>query len=151
MALVRLYPAPNFNSIAEEFDRALAHFMGTAQREKVNGEVAVHWHPRVDVRETNDSFILAFDLPGVNKDDIHIQYEDGLLKVDGERKQDETPEGTRSLRDERRFGKFSRVFKVNAKVQGDKIGAEFKNGLLTITLPKAEEIKPKDIEIKIGK
>lgn len=151
MALVRLYPAPNFNSIAEEIDRALAHFMGTAQKEKDNHEAAVHWHPRADVREMKENFVLTFELPGVNKDDIHIQYEDGQLKVEGERKQDETPEGTRSLREERRFGKFSRVFKVNAKVQGDQIDAEFKDGLLTITLPKAEEIKPKDIKIKIGK
>lgn len=151
MALVRLYPAPGVGSIAEEIDRALAHFIGTAKTEKESRKDVVNWHPRADIRETKDNFFLTFELPGVNKDDIHIHYEDGLLKVEGERKQDEALEETRYLREERRFGKFSRAFKVNAKVQGDKIDAEFKNGLLTISLPKAEEIKPKDIKIKVGK
>ena len=151
MAVVRLYPVSDFNSIAEEFDRALTHFMGTAQNERSSNGEDYHWHPRADVREIKESFVLTFELPGVDKDDIHIQYEGGLLKVEGERKQLETPEATRNLREERRFGKFSRAFKLNAKVQVDKIEAEFKNGLLTVIVPKAEEVKPKDIKIKVGK
>ena len=150
MTLVRLYPVRRFNHVAEEVDRALDRFFGDDANIN-NSDVSARWSPNVDIRETKDNFVLTFELPGVNKDEINIHFEDGLLKVEGERKQDEVADGVNLLREERRFGKFYRSFKVNARVQSDKVEADYKNGLLTIILPKAEEIKAKEIKVKIGK
>jgi HSP20 family protein len=151
MALVRFYPAHNFNSIAQELDRAMDYFLDQKSNDKSEREADDCWCPRADIRETKDDFILTFELPGVNKENIAIHFEDGLLKVEGERKKDESNEDSSYLREERNYGKFSRVFKVNSKVQGDKIDAVYKNGLLTVSLPKAEEVKPKEIKINVGK
>lgn len=151
MTLVRLYPARKFNHVAEEVDRALNRFFGDDVNASNGSDVSARWSPNVDIRETQDNFVLTFELPGISKDDINIHFENGLLKVEGERKQDEVADGVNLLREERRFGKFYRSFKVNARVQSDNIEADYKNGLLTITLPKAEEIKPKEIKVKIGK
>lgn len=149
MTSVRLYPVRRYNHVAEEFDRALDRFFGDDANVSKDSDVSARWSPNVDIRETKDNFVLTFELPGISKDDINIHFEDGLLKVEGERKEDEAMEGVSLLRRERRFGKFYRSFKVKARVQSDKIEADYKNGLLTINLPKAEEIKAK--EIKIGK
>jgi HSP20 family protein len=151
MTLVRLYPVRRFNHVAEEVDRALDRFFGDAANTNSGNGVSSRWSPNVDIRETKDSFVLTFELPGIGKDDIDIHFENGLLKVEGERKQEEVTDGVNLLREERRFGKFYRSFKVNTRVQSDKIEADYKNGLLTINLPKAEEIKPKEIKVKIGK
>lgn len=151
MTLVRLYPARRFNHVAEEVDRALDQFFGGDVNVSNGSNVPARWSPNVDIRETKDNFVLTFELPGISKDDINIHFEDGHLKVEGERKQDEIADGVNLLREERRYGKFYRSFKVNSRVQSDNIEADYKNGLLTITLPKAEEIKPKEIKVKIGK
>jgi HSP20 family protein len=151
MTLVRFYPVRRFNHVAEEVDRALDQFFGDNANLSNGSDVPAGWSPNVDIRETKDNFVLTFELPGISKDDINIHFENGLLKVEGERKQDELVDGVNLLREERRFGKFYRSFKVNTRVQSDNIEADYKNGLLTINLPKAVEIKPKEIKVKVGK
>jgi HSP20 family protein len=151
MALVRFYQPGSFNTLAEELDRAMDYFLGQKTNGSAEREAEACWCPRADIRETKDDFVITFELPGVKKDDINIRFEDGFLTVEGERKRDEIGDGGSYLREERNYGKFSRAFKVNSKVQGDKIDAAYNNGLLTISLPRAEEMKPKEIKIKVGK
>lgn len=151
MALVRFYPVGNFNNIASEFDRAIHRFCGGDVNFENATDSETHWHPQVDIRETKDEFLLTMELPGVSKDDLRIHFEDNLLKIEGERKKEDSDENSSYLREERCYGKFSRVFKVNSRVQGDKIDAAYSNGLLTLSLPKAEEAKPKEIKIKASK
>ncbi|MCK6619543.1 MAG: Hsp20/alpha crystallin family protein [Calditrichaceae bacterium] len=152
MAFIRLYPATDVNSVAAEIDRAFNRFFGVAGNGKSEAETEIAaWRPRVDIRESKDDFVLTVELPGISKEDIHIHYEDDTLRVEGERKREVPGDGAEYLRGERVYGKFSREFKVNTPVQSDKIEAEFKNGLLSIRLPKAEEAKPKQIKINAGK
>lgn len=150
MAFVRLYPATDVDTVAAEIDRAFNRFFGAEGNGKSETESAA-WRPRVDIRESKDDFVLTMDLPGLSKDDINIHYEDDTLRVEGERKREASGNGAEYLRSERVYGKFSREFKVNTSVQSDKIEAEFKNGLLSLCLPKAEEAKPKQIKINAGK
>ena len=104
------------------------------------------WTPAADIYETESGFLLALDLPGIDRDALEIDVEDNRLIVKGTRTIDET----RQHRAERPRGKFLRSFSVPASVDQGKIGAEYKDGVLQIRLPKRSEQKPKKIDIKIG-
>lgn len=143
MTLVRLNPNP-FSNFVREFDEAFGNFGRTVENGHRNT-----WSPSVDVVEDKDNFTLTVELPGMSKKDLSINYEDGQLTVSGERKYENTDEGNNYLRREIRYGKFSRSFKVTTDIKIDDISATFKDGLLSITLPKAEEAKPRAIEVKV--
>lgn len=146
MTLVRLFDRPDFDLITREFDRAFEIFRKLENGKPSRREV-VSWYPHVDVAELEDRFVLTAELPGVENDDINVEFEDGVLRISGERKA-ETPKDGNYLHNERFYGKFVRTFTVNTPVDADKIEATFKNGLLTLVIPKAEEAKPKHIKIK---
>jgi len=102
-----------------------------------------------DVVRNENETILSIEFPGVKREDLKIKLEDGdLLILEGERKPVELPEGSKVLLSEITEGKFSRSFRIGHRVEAEKISAEFKNGILTVKLPIAEEVKPKSINIK---
>ena len=111
-------------------------------------EDSVVWKPRMDVKETKDAYELMADLPGLSKKDINISLNDDVLTVKGERKSEEKKEEEGRYYAERNFGSFSRSFKLPNKVDSEKIKAEYKNGVLRLTLPKAEEAKPHEIAVQ---
>ncbi len=150
MKLVHFYPN-SLNGISKEIDNVFNTFFDDSTRMNTERKSDLDWQPRVDVRETEDAFLLVAELPGISKDDLNIEFEDNVLRISGERKSKTEDEKTNVLRSERIFGKFRRTFKVNTRVNADKIEAGYENGLLTITLPKAEEVKPKSIKVKVGK
>jgi HSP20 family protein len=102
----------------------------------------------MDVKETQDDVIVKTAVPGVQPDDIDISLAGDTLTIRGEFKADEKREGETFLRQERTFGKFERTLSLPTVVVADKAKAEFDSGVLTLTLPKAEEVKPKSIKIK---
>ena len=102
----------------------------------------------VDVSETDDSFIVKASLPGINPEDLDISMTDNVLTIKGEIKMEEEKEGEKYHIRERRFGRFMRSLTFPVPVDADKIEATYENGVLTLVLPKAEEAKPKKIEIK---
>ena len=104
------------------------------------------WTPAADIYETESGFLLALDLPGIDREALEIDAEDNRLIVKGTRLIEET----RQHRSERPRGKFLRTFSVPSSVDQGKIGAEYKDGVLQIRLPKRTEQKPKKIDIKIG-
>ena len=106
------------------------------------------WLPAFDVSETEEEIIVKAELPGMNVEDIDITLTDGLLTVKGERKMEKEDKGENYHRIERQFGSFSRSFNLGAEVKADSIDASYKDGILTLTLPKAEESKPRRIEVK---
>ena len=108
------------------------------------------WGPVVDVRETEDALVLEAELPGLRSDDVSVSVEDGVLTVAGEKKR-EVEEGTEGGYHftERRYGRFERSFRLPRSLNTEDVRAEFSNGVLTITLPKAEEAKPRRIEVKV--
>ncbi|MFQ5709899.1 MAG: Hsp20/alpha crystallin family protein [bacterium] len=106
----------------------------------------LHWHPYADIEETDDDYVLRMDLAGISKKDINISLENNVLTVRGERKRDEADKRTVHV-NERFFGKFYRSFVLPSTVDPDSVNAEYKDGVLTVTIKKREEAKPKAIEI----
>lgn len=113
-------------------------------------ESEVGWVPRADVHENDNAFVVQLDLPGVDKNNVKVKFEDDTLVVSGERKYESSVDGKNFHRVERIYGSFTRSISVPKDVDPEKIGANFKNGVLEITLPKTEEVKPKEIEIKVN-
>lgn len=105
------------------------------------------WAPALDVHEDKNSFSVRVELPGLKREDIEVSLHDGALVISGERKAETINEDTEVHRRERYYGKFSRVLNLPATVAGDKVAAQYKDGILTVTLPKAEEAKPKTISV----
>jgi len=106
------------------------------------------WMPAFDVSETENEIVVKAELPGMEVKDIDIALTDGLLTIKGERKLEKEDKKENYHRIERQFGSFSRSLKLGAKVRTEGIEAGYKDGILTVTLPKAEETKPKKIEVK---
>ena len=106
-----------------------------------------NWMP-IDVIETEEGYAVVADLPGLNPDDINVNFHDGVLTISGEIHQNTANENDRVLVRERTFGKFSRRINLPMPVDVDKINASYDNGVLTLELPKAESAKPRQIAVK---
>lgn len=107
------------------------------------------WMPAVDIAEHDNEFVVKVELPGVSKDDVKVTLESNILTIRGEKKQDRETKNENYHRLERTYGSFQRSFTLPSSVRNDKIEAVYKDGILTITLPKAEEAKPKLIDVKV--
>jgi len=105
------------------------------------------WTPALDVQEDKEGFTIRVELPGLKREDIDVSLQDGVLVISGERKAEPLKEDTELHRQERYFGRFSRALTLPTAVAGDNVKAAYKDGILTVTLPKAEEAKPKSITI----
>jgi HSP20 family protein len=106
------------------------------------------WAPPVDIRETEEALVFTAELPGLSKEDVEITLESNVLTLAGERKLEKDTKGETWHRVERTYGGFSRSFTLPATVRTDRVEAAFANGVLTVTLPKMEESKPRRISIK---
>jgi HSP20 family protein len=107
------------------------------------------WTPVLDLYQDNDNVIAVVELPGMRKEDIEVSLHDGMLTIAGERKS-QTGEGHQAERSERYVGKFRRSISLPTRVDASKVNATYKDGILTITLPKAEEAKPKQIQVNVS-
>jgi HSP20 family protein len=105
------------------------------------------WTPALDVHEDKDGYSIRVELPGMKREEIEVSIQDDALIISGERKAESVAEGTEVHRQERFYGKFSRALTLPAAVAGDKVKAAYKDGVLTVSLPKAEEAKPRQITI----
>jgi len=105
------------------------------------------WMPPVDVRETDEAYLLSAELPGLTKDDIQITFENGVLRLSGERRFEKDEQKDNYHRIERAYGSFNRSFTLGSGVDPSKVNAAFKDGVLTITVPKTPETKPRKIAI----
>jgi len=145
--LVRFAPGRELNKMQTEIDRIFNDFF-PGRTYRLEREGLSTWTPRVDLSETEDGYIFSFDLPGINKKDITINFQDGVLTVSGERQFEEKKEEENYIRLERSRGEFSRAFNIPHAIQTDKIQANYKDGVLNIALLKAEEVKP--IKVKVA-
>jgi HSP20 family protein len=107
------------------------------------------WTPALDLYQNNDNVIAVIELPGMRKEDIEISLHDGMLTIAGERRT-ETQDGEKAERSERYVGKFRRSITLPTRVDANKVSATYKDGILTVTLPKAEEAKPKQIQVSVS-
>ena len=108
------------------------------------------WTPALDVQEDKDNYIFRAELPGLKREDIEVSLQDGALVISGERKVEKVEEGVEVQRQERYYGKFQRALTLPEPVAADKVKAEYKDGVLTVTLPKTEEAKPKKIDVSVN-
>ena len=110
------------------------------------------WTPALDLYQNNDNVVAIVELPGMRKEDIEISLQDGMLTIGGERKSEtaENGNGENAARTERFTGKFRRSITLPTRVDANKVNATYKDGLLTVTLPKAEEAKPKQIQVNVS-
>jgi HSP20 family protein len=108
-----------------------------------------YWTPAVDIAEKENEYEVNVELPGVSKDDVKITVESNVLTIRGEKKQEEKTTKNGYRRIERSYGSFQRSFRLPDTINAGKIDAVYKDGVLTVTLPKAEEAKPKQIEVKV--
>ena len=111
---------------------------------------APNFEPRVDVKEKKNEYEISAELAGLNKDDVSITLENNTLVLKGEKKSEEKKEDENYYRSERRYGSFCRSFRLSDEIKREDISANFKDGVLNITLPKAEKAKPKEIAIKVS-
>jgi len=107
------------------------------------------WTPAVDVVENNDSYVLKAELPGMNKDEVKITLENNVLTIRGEKRNESEKKENNYHRVERSYGMFERSFTIPGSIKTNDIDAQYKDGVLTLTLPKAEEAKPKQIDVKV--
>jgi HSP20 family protein len=110
----------------------------------------IDWAPSVDISETDNEYVIKAEIPEVKKEDVKVTVEDGQLTIQGERKQEKEEKGKRYHRIERAYGSFMRSFDVPDNVDESKAKAEFKEGMLTLTLPKSEKAKPRALEVKVS-
>jgi HSP20 family protein len=106
------------------------------------------WAPALDVYEDKDNLVVRAELPGLKKEDINISLNENTVTISGERRNEKKYEGSETSREERLFGRFTRSFQLPKAVDSGKVKASYKDGILTVTLPKAEEAKPRQIEIQ---
>jgi len=107
------------------------------------------WLPAIDVQETDKEYLIKADLPEVDKHDVKVGIEDGILTVEGERKQEKEEKGKKFHRVERTYGRFVRRLSVPSDVDEPKVAAEFKEGVLSVHLPKTATAKPRSVDVKV--
>ncbi len=135
------------NRIAREMDKVFNSLFGG----RSNGCTDLDcFTPRVNIVETENDVALTFEVPGLDKSDIKVTVSDGILSVSGERKNEQSEKGKRFVRNEFAYGKFSRTFTVPDNFDAGKISADYRNGLLVVSIPRKEESKPKEIKVKVG-
>ncbi|MFC1499606.1 Hsp20/alpha crystallin family protein [Candidatus Zixiibacteriota bacterium] len=147
MTLVRWQPRQQMHwNLQREMDRRMHYAL---QHRWANSEDR-DWMPAVDVEERENEYAVSVDIPGVDKKDVKVSVEGNVLTIKGERKYERTEDedGT-CYCSERRFGTFSRSFSLSKKIDTGKITAKHKDGVLTVTLLKAEEAKEREIEIQV--
>lgn len=155
MALIRWNPNRDITAFPDElwnihrdFDRLFNSLLrGGIQDDGTFG--ASVWTPAVDIHEQENEYVVKVELPGVSKDDVRITLESNILTIRGEKKRESEQKGENYHRMERSYGSFQRSFTLPTTVKSDKIDAIYKDGVLVVTLPKAEEAKPKQIEVRV--
>ena len=148
MAIVRFDP---FREMAALQDRVNRAFGDLSRRFDDDLNVRGSWTPSVDIYETDDhTLVLKAELPDVNREDIDLRLENSTLTITGQKKMEKDVKDEQYHRIERVYGQFSRTFTLPPTVDSEKINAEFKNGVLTVSLPLREEAKPRQIQVSVN-
>ncbi len=153
MTLIKWNPAKELINFEREFNkmfRSLENRVGFPKKSVDEEFENAVWMPLTDIEEDEDNYILRIDLPGIKKEDVKISFSEGRLSISGERKQEKEKKTSTYHRMERTFGKYFRSFNLPSEIKDDSISAEFNDGALTVLIPKAEIVKPKEIEINVN-
>lgn len=152
MAIIRWEPFRDLVGIQERMNRLFDEaFRGVSRPAEDDWALGGSWAPAVDIFEREGNIVLQAELPGVDPKDVDIRVENNVLTLRGERKWDNEVKRESYHRVERAYGAFSRSFTLPTIVETEKIKAEYKEGLLRVTLPKKEEARPKQIPVSVSK
>ncbi len=152
MNLIR-YETPTFpifremEDLSDRFNRIFGNrTRPTPEKESL---LVTDWAPVVDIQETEKEYLVNAELPEIKKEDVKVTVENGVLTIQGERKQEKEEKGKKFHRVERSYGTFLRTFTVPLDAEENKVAADFKDGILRVHLPKTEKPRPKAIEVKV--
>lgn len=148
MELVRWEPFDGLNRIQSRINELFDDTFGRARGYQTSSTGV--WFPPVDILESKDSYLIRGELPGMKKEDFHLEVKEGTLTLSGERKFEEPANGVEYHRVERVAGKFTRSFYLPQTVKQDGIKASYRDGILEVHVPKAEEAKPRQIAISVN-
>ena len=148
MNLIRWEPFEGLNRIQSRINDLFEETFGRPRLPNVPTPGV--WYPPVDILESKDSYLFRAELPGMKKEDFNLELNDGTLTVSGERRLEEPKDGVEYHRVERLAGKFSRSFYLPKTVKHDAIKASYRDGILEVCVPKAEEAKPKQISVSVN-
>jgi HSP20 family protein len=140
-------PLTRFSALSDEMDRLFQSPIfgnGDDTTDTFSG-----WTPAVDLYQDKESVVLRAELPGLRREDIHVTMHEDVLTLSGERRQEKNADERGSLRSERFFGRFERRFTLPVRVDSGRVSATYEDCILTVTLPKAEEAKPRQIEVSV--
>ena len=142
-------PFRELEEIGQRFNRIFGGFpvMGEGHREAMT---VADWAPTVDITEDSKEYLIKAEIPEVDKKDVRVTVQEGVLTIQGQRRQEKEEKDKRVHRIERAYGTFVRSFSLPEDVAEDSVKAEFKDGMLWVHLPKAEKPKPKSIEVKVA-
>jgi HSP20 family protein len=149
MNLVRWDPFRELEEVSTRLNRLFHQPFGRRLIDD-EGSLMAEWAPAVDVQETDGEYLIKADLPDVKKEDVHVELQDGMLCLRGERRQEQEERGKKFHRVERAYGQFERRLALPSEVDPQKVAAEFKNGVLNVHLPKSASAQPKAIEVKVS-
>jgi len=145
MAIIRWDPLKELSSLRDEMERIFEDLVGRGEGEWKKST----WYPPVDIYETDNEIVLKAELPGVDQKDVEVRIENDTLILKGEKRIDRDTKTENFHRAERVYGAFQRSFSLPQSVDKERIKASLKRGILTLVLPKKEEVKPKQIEIQL--
>jgi HSP20 family protein len=140
------FPTLFSDRFRREFDDLVDRFFG--KEPFLTGALGT-FSPAIDISETDENYLVKGEIPGIDPEDLEINLTGDVLTIKGEKKEETEEKDESMYRKERRFGTFKRVFTIPCEIQEDKIEAKFENGLLSLTLPKAEDGKKKSIQIDV--
>jgi len=144
--LTRWEPFRGLNTLQDQVNRLLEDSIRGAS---ANSSLAA-WAPAVDIYETESELVVTADLPGINEKDFDVRVENNMLTIRGERKLEKTVNEDNMLRVERAYGSFSRSFSLPNTVNTEAIKADYRDGVLTVKMPKREESKPKQVKVNVA-
>ncbi|MFZ2525154.1 MAG: Hsp20/alpha crystallin family protein [Candidatus Ferrigenium altingense] len=149
MNLVKWDPFRELEDVTNRLNRIFGQPL--ARSESGQNMLAVaDWAPSVDISETDSAYLIKGEIPGVKKEDVKVTIQDGMLTIQGERRQEKEEKGKKFHRIECSYGSFARSFRVPSDADESSVKAEFKDGMLNVTLAKSEKAKPKSINVSVS-
>jgi HSP20 family protein len=149
MNLVRWDPFRELEEVSSRLNRLFNQPFGRRLPED-EGSLLAEWAPAIDVQETEGEYLIKADLPEVKKEDVRVELQDGMICLQGERRQEKEEKGKKFHRIERAYGRFERRLALPSEVDAQRVAAEFKDGVLRVHLPKSASVKPKSVEVKVS-
>jgi len=148
--ITRWNPVSEFEDLINRYNRYFGLARSNGEREGKDLFSRSDWAPAVDIKETDEAFSIEAELPGMSKEDVKVTVQDGVLSIQGERRQEEETGDRKHHRIERVYGSFIRRFTLPENVDENSIHASFKDGVLSLTLAKSEPAEPKAIEVSVA-